>query len=222
MVGAVQQGDRGSEHADDDDGDVDIGLRPHGAHDRDQKALQRQREDNGECQARSACVTLTRRKADPPPMPSEKVLNAASVPRAMTRPFHRRRSVSSRSSMYPPASRLGRRRDRMRSRPVSAFVRADQAVNVTKILLVVEIVHEAAGKPPQQAVKRIPHRQTHQRLQEQTRQQTRAVVERAERPEPNVDVGGDGEQQCGVAEKKQARLSRFQGAHGDERQQEEQ
>ena len=159
----------------------------------------------------------------PPPMPSEKVLNAASVPRAMTRPFDRSRSVSSRSSMYPPASRLGSRRARMRSSPPIALVRADQAVHVAEVLVVVEVVHQAAGEPPQQAVKRIPHRQAHQRLEEQARQQARRrrpatrAARAARRRTPPTTSSSDARSRG----KTDAAVRGCRMPHGDQRQQEE-
>ena len=83
---AVDENQRGGRHADHDDGGVDIGFGAQRAHDRHQSRLECQKQQPGGCQSRHLM---------PPPMPSENVLNAASVPIAMIRPFHRSRIVSS-------------------------------------------------------------------------------------------------------------------------------
>ena len=138
----------------------------------------------------------------PPPMPSEKVLNAASVPRAITRPFHRSRSVS-------PAARCIRPpRDREDAAPeydrdAASALRGTSGPGDPRggAPLVVQVVHQATRETPQQAVERIPHRQTDQQLEEQAGQQPAPVVQRFERPVARRRDAA-ARSRSGVAEKK--------------------
>ena len=47
------------------------------------------------------------------------------------------------------------------------FVRADEALAVAQRRVGEEVVHQAAGETPQQAVEGVPHREAHEKLQQQ-------------------------------------------------------
>ena len=122
-------------------------------------------------------------------MPSENTLKAASVPRAITRPFGRSRSTG-RLPLHPAArardSAADARACDRRPGRVGRLVRPDEALLIAQRRIAEHVVHETSREAPQQAVERVPHRQARQQLEQETRDQT----ESHPRPAPSARSRG--------------------------------